>query len=64
MSSHQADSMRTEIAYRQQRLREDFGAGWGRWGRWGRSSGENRTERQPARLGWSLRWVGNRPRHS
>jgi hypothetical protein len=61
MSSYQADSMRAEISYRQQKLRDEFRVGGGRWER---ARAERRTESQPARLGWTLRWASRRPRHS
>jgi hypothetical protein len=61
MSSYQADIMRAEISYRQQKLQNEFRVGGGRWER---ARAERRTERRPIRLGWTLRWVTRRPRHT
>jgi hypothetical protein len=61
MSNYQADSMRAEISYRQQKLQDEFRVGGGRWER---ARLERRADGRPARLGWTLRWVSHRPRHS
>ncbi|MCW2522383.1 MAG: hypothetical protein JWO63_718 [Frankiales bacterium] len=61
MSSYQADSRRTEIAYRQQKLQREFQAG-GSGGQ--RARLDRSTQPDASRWAWTLRWDVRRPRHS